>query len=154
MKTDSALNSGNSGGPLINLQGQIVGMNTCTMRGGENVGYAIVLQEIYDRFEALKNGRNRVVATPTPTPPDSPWRDGSYPALLLWEESDGYYNRTWDGIDCVTRIMTNGTRHSWSSHPQRGICHYPGHEYEGDLYVEVNDDWYLVTEVLLSKEPD
>lgn len=38
---DASLNPGNSGGPLINLRGEIVGINTLKISGGEGIGFAI-----------------------------------------------------------------------------------------------------------------
>lgn len=38
---DAALNPGNSGGPLINDRGKIIGMNTSNISNGENVGFAL-----------------------------------------------------------------------------------------------------------------
>lgn len=41
LQIDAALNPGNSGGPLINKQGEVIGMNNFKISGGEGVGFAI-----------------------------------------------------------------------------------------------------------------
>ena len=43
---DAAISSGNSGGPLINEFGEIVGINTMTIRDGQNVNFAIFTSEL------------------------------------------------------------------------------------------------------------
>lgn len=43
---DAAISSGNSGGPLINACGEIIGINTMTLRDSQNLNFAIMTKEI------------------------------------------------------------------------------------------------------------
>ena len=57
-QTDAAINEGNSGGPLVNLNGQVVGINTATAGNAQNIGFAIPINDVRGLItQVLKTGK-------------------------------------------------------------------------------------------------
>lgn len=54
IQTDAAINGGNSGGPLISLDGKVIGVNVAMARGAENVGFALPAERVKEALKALK----------------------------------------------------------------------------------------------------
>jgi serine protease Do len=57
-QTDAAINEGNSGGPLVNLNGQVIGINTAIAGDAQNIGFSIPINDVKGLInQVLKTGK-------------------------------------------------------------------------------------------------
>ena len=71
IQTDAAINPGNSGGPLLNSQGELIGVNSAIFSPGSNgsntgIGFAIVVDRVQPFLTAVREGRAARVAQQSP----------------------------------------------------------------------------------------
>ncbi len=58
IQTDAAIHQGNSGGPLLNAKGEVIGVNQSIIAGGTRIGFAIPVNELKASIEQLiKKGK-------------------------------------------------------------------------------------------------
>ena len=58
IQTDATINSGNSGGPLINSSGQVIGINTVKIEEAEGIGFSIPINIVKPIIEKIKKDDN------------------------------------------------------------------------------------------------
>ena len=60
IQTDAAIDFGNSGGPLINTAGEVIGINSAISSEGHDIGFAVPINQARDILDQLRR-RGRVV---------------------------------------------------------------------------------------------
>lgn len=86
IQTDAAISSGNSGGPLINLSGQVIGINTAVYNSdgqtaANNIGFAIGVAEVQRVVKILRNDASGTSANTA--------RTQGYLGIALGDRTDG-----------------------------------------------------------------
>jgi S1-C subfamily serine protease len=73
IQTDAAISPGNSGGPLLDMTGHVVGINTAVAGQGQNIGFAIAINRASELIDQLRNGevpRHALLGVTTQAVPD------------------------------------------------------------------------------------
>lgn len=60
IQTDAPVNPGNSGGPLCNIRGEVIGVITQKLLSYEGIGFAIPINEAMNTLQAIIDGREEV----------------------------------------------------------------------------------------------
>lgn len=53
IQTDASINNGNSGGPLLDIRGNVIGVNVAVAQNAENIGFAIPIDVVKDLIDRL-----------------------------------------------------------------------------------------------------
>lgn len=62
IQIDAAINPGNSGGPLVNSNGEVIGVNSFIIRGGDNLGFALPVNYLREALQLYVPNRGQASA--------------------------------------------------------------------------------------------
>ena len=119
IQTDAAINPGNSGGALLNMKGELVGINSgkTSKTSVEGVGYAIPITDVYDVIESMMNQETKV---------------------SLDEKDQGYLCISGQDIDSTTASMYNVPQGIYVTDVYEGFAADKAGLEEGDIIYEIN----------------
>jgi len=136
LQTDAAINAGNSGGPLINAMGEVIGMNTIIYTGSSyssgniGIGFAISINRVKKIMEELKeNGKINREFNP------------GFRIQGIDEQIAKYFNLKDRYGVIVTQVVKNGSADRAGLRPEDIILYANGERIrnEQDLIMIVND---------------
>lgn len=123
LQTDAAINSGNSGGPLCNSNGEVIGVNSLKLvdESVEAMGFAIPIEVALEYAQKIIDGE--VITQP-------------YLGVSMLNVTDGYYNPTYYRILTKYNITSGVIVHSVE---RKSPAEKAGLE-TGDVIIKINDD--------------
>lgn len=62
IQTDAAINLGNSGGPLLDVKGNVIGISVARAQGAENIAFALPINQVKRIVDQAKDGKKITVA--------------------------------------------------------------------------------------------
>ena len=90
LQTDAAINQGNSGGPLLNDKGEVLGVNSMKLMDSEGIGLAIPITRVCEYLQSLDvplddhGNVSTVLDMPeAPAATDDPFQDSEIPGLPI-----------------------------------------------------------------------
>lgn len=123
LQTDAPLNPGNSGGPLLNERGRVVGVNVARLRGlmgqYENLGFAIPVEEVRRVKSVLQAGNIKLLPTRTATA--VPPKPAPTPILAYneWCNFEAKFNDFWEADQSWVRRWNERVRQGPLSQTER-----------------------------------
>jgi S1-C subfamily serine protease len=134
IQTDAAVNPGNSGGPLLNRSGQVIGINTMSFTRAQSLSFAVAV----DHATTLITGQRTSLAAPAPHeqmasairggPSDGDRQreqgEQRYEAMLKWatreaDQIDNYWDRY--AKSCITNARRSGDRAWFAVYESSGV---------------------------------
>ncbi|HVA46050.1 MAG TPA: trypsin-like peptidase domain-containing protein, partial [Pirellulales bacterium] len=93
IQTTAPISGGNSGGPLVNRQGEVVGLNTWSRTDGQNLNFAISIEHVKKMMESTQSGVQPLASLPKPRHESHGPAGASEKTLAYWNEI-GKINRS------------------------------------------------------------
>lgn len=149
IQTNSAMSKGNSGGPLLNAYGEVIGINTMYLLDGQNLNFAIYLPQIYQ------------VSTAKPMTVEEFYENTSGSSLVYEDSSVSGSKENCQAIE--SGVLVSGTiapneidyyRINLSTPSKLQLAGVHASENIGDVYFTIMDGNGKVVEVASAKQVD